>query len=60
MCSIWDVFLCLPGGNTGKRDGHAEISMFVACGEKDTLQMPKRASAMCLKGCLKGWEVGKG
>jgi len=56
MCSIWDVFLCLPGGNTGKRDGHAEISMFVACGEKDTLQMPKRASAMCLK----GWEVGKG
>jgi len=24
---------CLPGGDTGKRDGHAESGMFVTCGE---------------------------
>jgi len=41
---------CLPGENTGKRDGHAETGMFVTCGEKDTLQMP----------CLKGGGGGEG
>ena len=41
------------GGNvadTGKHDGHAESGMFIMCGERDTLQMPKRASATYLKG----------
>jgi len=47
---IWDAFSWLPGEDTGKRDGHAETGMFVACGERDTLQMPFWASAMYLKG----------
>ena len=34
------MFSCRLGGDTGKRDGHAEIGMFVACGQRDTLQMP--------------------
>jgi len=41
------------GGNvadTEKHDGHAKSGMFIVCGERDTLQMPKRASAMYLKG----------
>ena len=50
MRPIWDVLSCLPGGDTEKRDRHAETGMFVACGERDTLQMPFWASATCLKG----------